>query len=242
MYVPRFNALWRADDPLAFDPVPPAPGVGHKVFLIAVPSPSPEFALKPFRLLFPLTVGVGHNCRASIPVRLSRVACDTGQVAFFASLAVGVGNNPEPLTDMRCAEGDSRNTQRPDFVAEGFQISAHLVKSHADETRHILTNNPSGLCERHNAAHLRPEGTLVLAAQSLSGKAEGLAGEASANKVNWLKVFSRHDANVAEARYVRPMLGEYALAPGVDLNLEFNAALSEHSFGGQIKTANARKK
>jgi hypothetical protein len=67
------------------------------------------------------------------------------KLAPIAVQFLGVGHNPEPLTDVRGIDGTSRNTKCDDFVAKTFQVSQHLVEPQPDEARHVLTKEPSGL-------------------------------------------------------------------------------------------------
>ena len=70
----------------------PLLAVGVRSIFTAVASPSPAFLLMPLRLLFPLTVGVGHISRITAPTTEAMFICDVGSAAFFASFAVGVGH------------------------------------------------------------------------------------------------------------------------------------------------------
>jgi hypothetical protein len=95
-----------------------------------------------------------------------------------------VRHNPEPLSTVRGIDGASRNSNRPNGVAEGFQIRWHLVERQRDEPRHILSHDPTGPDFFNNAAHLRPEPTVIADASSLPGDGEGLAGEAAGEDID----------------------------------------------------------
>jgi hypothetical protein len=62
---------------------------------------------------------------------------------------------------MGSSDGTSRNNKRPRGVAETFQVSEHIVECHCDETSNVFANDPSGSRECNDAAHLRPEVTVV---------------------------------------------------------------------------------
>lgn len=46
----------------------------------------------------------------------------------FQSRAAAVGHEPQPLSDVRCADARSRQTGRPEGVAESFQVSLNKVE------------------------------------------------------------------------------------------------------------------
>jgi hypothetical protein len=100
-----------------------------------------------------------------------------------ASHAIGVGHNPDSISSVPGIDGRSRNNKRPRGVAERFQVRKHIVEFHSDDSRNVLANDPSGSDFCNNAAHLRPEMTVIFRASSLPGVTEGLAREPSANKV-----------------------------------------------------------
>jgi hypothetical protein len=120
----------------------------------------------------------------------------------------GVGNNPDALPDMPRTEAASWKYNRPRFVTFGFQVRKHVIECHTDDARNILTNNPAGLDERNNAAHLRPEVTVILRASSHPGVTERLAGESSDHNVNCRGM--GEGADVAIAGNLRPVFRKHA--------------------------------
>jgi hypothetical protein len=103
--------------------------------------------------------------------------------AYPSSLpSLGVGHNPDSVSSVRGIDTASRNNKRPDFVANGLQISTHLVEFHGDDSNNIFTNDPSGLGFLNNAEHFRPEVTVIILASSLPGLRKGLARESSCEK------------------------------------------------------------
>ena len=94
------------------------------------------------------TLGVGHKSKPQLP--LSRV------VIWFA-FAVGVCNNPEPLAEVRGANGASWNIKRPCGVAFALQVSEYLVQAQFDEPSNVFSSTPSGPAFRDKSKHFRPE-------------------------------------------------------------------------------------
>jgi hypothetical protein len=80
-------------------------------------------------------------------------------------------------------DGTSRNNNRPRGVAEIFQVRKHVVEFHADDSRHVLTNDPSGPGLLNNSAHFRPEVAVICRASLLPGEAEWLARKSPCNQV-----------------------------------------------------------
>jgi hypothetical protein len=117
-------------------------------------------------------------------------------------------------------DGTSRNNKRPRGVAEGFQVSQHVVECQRDETSNIFTNEPIWVRECNNAAHFRPEVAVVRLCSLLAGDAEGLAWEASADEINSSKPIQSvcvDGMNVIEAGDVWPVLSKDCSAVFVSL-------------------------
>jgi|ERR1035437_10559243 hypothetical protein len=72
-------------------------------------------------------------------------------------------------------DGTSRNNNRPCGVADAFQVRKHTVEFHVDDSRHVLSKNPSWSCLRNNSEHFRPDVTVIFLAPSLPGTTERLA-------------------------------------------------------------------
>lgn len=112
---------------------------------------------------------------------------------------------------MWSSDSCSRNNKRPRGVAETFQVSEHIVEDHRDEPSNILANDPSGSRECNDAAHLRPEVAVVLFAALFAGDGKGLAGEASADKIDSSKPTQSvcvNGVNVVETGHIGPMFLE----------------------------------
>ena len=157
---------------------------------------------------------MGHICTAivrgiPIPLELSAVSFTrsrrSSQVAGFspscATLASGVGQSPspvstlirdepEPITDMRGTEGDSRYAIPLRVIPARGQVSKHSSESSMSESWNVLhehvsgsklTNDPSELGPKTRAGSGDP-GTLA-------GETEVLAGKAAADDID---VWHRH--------------------------------------------------
>ena len=92
---------------------------------------------------------------------------------------VVVGAEPNAGATVRRRAGTSWNNNRPDGVADTFQVSNTAVECHLDDSRHILAKHPTGPRFRNNAEHFRPEVTVVRRSLSFPCDREGLAGEAA---------------------------------------------------------------
>ena len=125
-----------------------------------------------------------------------------------ASLARGVSHNPDSLSDVRGIDGTSRYTDRPDLVAETFQVSTHLVECHVDDPRHIFAKKPSGPERVKASDNFWPEKTVICLASLLPGSTKRLAWKPSADKVNCWNVSPIDGRDVAVARDSGPVLVE----------------------------------
>jgi hypothetical protein len=107
--------------------------------------------------------------------------------------------------------GASWKQERLAGVAFTLQISKHAVECQADDSRHILANDPSGPCLSYDSEHLRPERTVIIVASAFPGEAVRLARESSGNKVNWSIVVSSEFVDVVADWHVRPVFLEHPL-------------------------------
>jgi hypothetical protein len=138
-------------------------------------------------------------------------------VAPLQSHAIGVGNNPEPVSPVRGVNGASWNNKRPDGEAFSFQRCGNLVETEFKMSSNILGNDPSRPDVSYKSMHLRPEMSFILCAELFSGDAEGLAGVSAANKVNCSLICASVEVpDVAVDGDVGPMLAQDGLAEGID--------------------------
>lgn len=159
--------------------------------------------------------------------------------SFGRTVAVAVGHNPQPVAAVVGADGASRNNRRPAGVAETFQVSQHAVEAQTDEARHILAKDPAGPGNRHNPSNLRPEPAVICRAASLPGDGDRLAWDSGGNQVNWPEFVTAHLTHVTRPQRVRPMLGEHALAEGIDLDLAGD--LHAEPGAGKVEAADPRE-
>ena len=191
------------------------------------------------------TVGVGnisldkspHSVNLFVIFRLIR--------ALLPSITVGVRQYPDTFTSVMRTDARSRNNNRPDFITELFQVNAHVVECHTDESNNILTNNPAWPTFPNNTSHFRPEMTVIKFSEFLASEGKRLARETAGNDVDVsdsapLKRFSCDISDVCKSRNVSKILPQYSLAKLVDLAEcnSFNSA----NFRRQAKAANATKK
>jgi hypothetical protein len=157
------------------------------------------------------------------------------------SEAAGVGNNPDSFSFVVRSNGTSRNIKRPPGVAQGLQIGKHLVESHTDEPKRIFSKHPSRPQFFDKPAIFRPEPTVIFSTQSISGERCGLAGESSANNVDWeepSELVSGKELDVAEAGCSRPMLAQDGSLESGDL-AESNGLESTGSLKSEAESADA---
>lgn len=152
-----------------------------------VRSPSPEFFEIPFRLAFPLIVGVAH--RASVgrdlvesprkfPLRLGPLT----------SLAIGVGHNErtEPTVWSRNVHRSKAPGLRP--ITSGHEVMLHSGQPEGFSRGDVFDNDELRRDFLDDAEELGPEsGARGLHSCTLSCAADVLTRKSSANKVNGSK-------------------------------------------------------
>jgi hypothetical protein len=99
---------------------------------------------------------------------------------FSASVAVGVGHPPKPLSPVRRADARSAKIDRRKGVVRCFHVSVHMVEPvECKRARSLLTNDCARAALADEIAPDGPEVTFVGEAVAFSGLAEGLAGATS---------------------------------------------------------------
>jgi hypothetical protein len=105
---------------------------------------------------------------------------------------VTVGNNEDPVSEVRGTKGGRWYALPLRIVPEGGQVPEYSCKESTSvdskETWDVLHENEAGSKEAKNSSVLRPEPPFVGGASMLAGLTDGLTWETSANKVNWCKV------------------------------------------------------
>ena len=94
-------------------------------------------------------------------------------------MAVGVCNNPEPVSSVWGVDGTSWNNKRLAGVTFGFQVRKHCVEPHANVSINIFANNPSGAFCLNNGKYFRPDVAVIFFASLLPGDTKWLAGIAT---------------------------------------------------------------
>jgi hypothetical protein len=87
----------------------------------------------------------------------------------------------------------------------------------------------------YDSTHFRPEMAVIRRAFSLPGNRKGLAGEPSANKVNWFEVVLPDFPHVPVSLDVGPMFFEDSVAEVIYLHLPF--ALHSGAFKAKVETS-----
>ena len=132
--------------------------------------------------------------------------------AIWFPFAVGVCNNPEPVSLVRRIDRDRWNNKRPSGVAFSFQGSEYLVETKFNESSNILANDPSRFALSYKSKHLWPEVSFVLFASLTTCDADRLTWEATANEFGNNSIRSELCCgelfDVAVDGYVRPVFFE----------------------------------
>src|SRR3546814_16497969 len=94
------------------------------------------------------------------------------------SIAVTVGNKPDPFSSVRGADTCSRKYKRPNVVTFAFQVSLHLLEDQPgiaiNNSANIFRKDPSGTYFANCSKHLRTEVAIVPVSSPLPRVAEGL--------------------------------------------------------------------
>jgi hypothetical protein len=152
---------------------------------------------------------------------------------------VGVGHKPDAISSVSGIDGTSRNNKRLAGVTELCQVSAHRLEPHADDSRHILTNDPSGPDCFDNVAHCRPEMTVIRCASLLPGKGPRLAREAAREHVNGSVKASEVCAlsNVSDVGHVGESFDKHSARVG--FNLAESDGAESGPLGRECKASNS---
>jgi hypothetical protein len=121
----------------------------------------------------------------------------------------------------RRTEGFKTHHGRPAGVACSFQVTDDPISAFILEVRNVLNEDPTGSEFSDDAGVLKPEtASLKESTFFASGcTAEVLAGETTADEVNWLEVVLANIFDVGESWDIGPPFGEDFIAKGVFLNL-----------------------
>lgn len=189
--------------------------------------------------LLPLCIvadGVGH-----ISTVCSNVGLKSGLEAPPTLFARGVGHSPDPISPVRCTDGASWNNKRPAGVAFGFQVSQHVIETHADVPSNVFSNDPSGPEFSHEPHKFWPEVAVIIRALSLPGCGKGLAWVSAANNVNWSNIRAPQFPHVAVYRSFRPMLPQHLAREFLDF-AECHGLETARPFQPEAEAADAAEK
>jgi hypothetical protein len=95
-----------------------------------------------------------------------------------------VGNDEDPVTEVRGTNGDSRYAIPFRVIPERGKVLNDSDSPVSKEPWNVLSEDVAGSKYANGTGELGPEPASVVFAFALAGVADGLAGEASADEVN----------------------------------------------------------
>ena len=138
----------------------------------------------------------------------------------MCSVALGVGNNPDPITPVRGTNGASGYTMPFRIIPERSERPEHSIQSARAKGADIFDEDVARLEDFDRFGVLEPESAAFAGESSaFSGKADVLAGESSTQEIDGFDGSPINCANISVSLDVRPMLGEHSLTVWVDFNL-----------------------
>jgi hypothetical protein len=161
----------------------PADGVGH--IRTAVARDIPVFERPTFAKSGPAAVAFGVGQSATIiprstffPRANSRIAPFAVLVDFDPSLDLGVGNEPDPVTSVRGANGCCWDTIPDRIIPARGQVSENVSQPETKQAWYVLHDDIEGSNFANEAGILAPEArALTLKASALSSEADVLTRE-----------------------------------------------------------------
>jgi hypothetical protein len=94
-------------------------------------------------------------------------------LCLWLSVVLTVGNKPNPVTSVGCADTRSWKDTRPNLVPHTFQVSAHLFEDHPSipikQAANVFAHDEGRGNLRYDSTHLGPQVALVVLSQPLSG-------------------------------------------------------------------------
>lgn len=183
-------------------------------------------------------VGVGNSERATAVLRFSPPALPELPGPPNPSAVVGVGHDEDAVTEVRGTNGGSRNARPLIPIPELGQLPEDLVSSgpSVDEQQagDVLHQHPLRSQTANSPGEFRPEPPLVGLRLLTAGFADGLTGESSSEKLNWLHSTPVNLPDVSVTGDVGPVPFEDGNAEGVVLDLP--AALPSCSLEPKAQT------
>lgn len=173
------------------------------------------------RLAFGLAVGVGQSRNRFAGLGLPRTVCSRSpRPPLSAMVALGVGNQPEPVAAVRGAKVGRGYTIPPSIVPERSEAPEHLVQSAMAKGRDVFDDGPFRAEFTDDPGVLPPEaGAFSREARARSREADVLARKSTADEVGttgaggheFIIIAPRQRSHVVEKHRV-PMIGQDASA------------------------------
>src|SRR5690606_9779780 len=156
-----------------------------------------------------LAVGVGHS-----PVRFSGfrgsrtdvLAVGDSLFSSGVSLAVCIRNDENAITEVIGANGCRRNAIPFRIIPARGQVSEYDIQPSRKQRCNVLHDDVAGSKLANDPGKLSPQaGTFASNSCSLSGIANVLAGEASADEIDWREIVRADLSHVSESDGIRPV-------------------------------------
>jgi len=171
--------------------------------------------------------------------------CESFAQLPFASIAWGVGNNPNAVSSVRGANGGSWYSVPLRIIPERGKVSENSAKPPSKQSCDVLHDDESGSYLANDASVLEPEPrSFAGEASALSRRADVLAWEPAADDVCGNSIPSKsvgtEFSDIFIDGHLRPMLAEDFAAEWLDL-AERDGFKSAGPFQAQRETANSAK-
>jgi hypothetical protein len=146
-------------------------------------------------------------------------------------------DDEDPFPPVPRADATSRKYNRLHFVACGFQVKAHVIECHADESRNIFPTHEARTEFFNKSQHLRPEMTTVVFSPLLSGDGKRLAWKTPGKQVCTAPLSAVEGSDVVMDRHSRPVFRQNLLA--IRIALTKYSCPKARPFPGQRKSPNS---
>ena len=167
-----------------------------------------------------LLVGVGKLPSLAIWESVGRRAAFGDEDLFEPpSVAVGVGNHNDPISEVRGTKGRRGNSLPLRIVPEGGKAPEYSSHPPPKEPWYVLHDDVAGSYHAEDALELGPEPARVFLPEALARVADRLAGKPSGHNVNGCELSSMYLLHVAAPEYAGPLLLKDTAAVIVDLDL-----------------------
>jgi hypothetical protein len=173
-----------------------------------------------------------------IPVR---IASSLDFLPPLPSDAFGVGHEPDPVTEVRGANGRRWNAVPLRVIPERGQVPENSAKPPSKEICDVLHEDVAGSKLANQAGVLAPKTRpLAFDPRSSAGDAEVLAGEAAAEHIDGFDICASELSHVGVARHAGPMPLKDAAGVGVG----FAVPRDSHAcpFEAELPSADAAEK